>query len=659
MRWKIVAAAALSALAAACAPLLPEQPPAAKAVWLDQAWNNEQRFWYHHETQGTSTFPVPYTWFMALEQPQLVPTKVGKLSDSAYLQGFGFIPSPRSLAEAVAEGYPADGGGSGVVTAYYGTEKGENPDGLPVGFARTKGYTDPTTGEPVPDQIGLTCAACHTGHMTYKGTDIRVDGGPAYTDLGKFSIALGESLLFTTLEAPRFDRFAKDVFAREGKPDTPENRAALKAGLKAVLEALAAQGKVLGTTKKQNVEEGFGRLDALNRIGNQVFVTDLWGAEGFNPLVNVAPTNAPVNYPHIWNTSWFEWVQYDASIMEPMVRNAGESLGVAAKVNLINPKRPLFGSSVAVDNIYQMESLLAGPDPLKQPVPGFAGLRSPPWPEAILGAVDTAKAAHGKALYAELCQGCHLPPVNDPESDLWKPEYRDRYWTTPTDIVVQVPVDQNTTRTEPFNTNGERYLKLPEVPVVEIGTDPAQASVLTARQVAVPCWLDLAPAQAQCEGRPDSSWVQISFAAALGDVVQNTTKRWYQDHGTSHQQQEAMNGWRPNHLQALLVYKARPLDGIWATGPFLHNGAVPTLMALLSPVAERPQSFCVGVREFDPVNVGYVTTCESGTNVINTSIPGNLNTGHEFRDGPLGNGVIGRGLTVAEREALVEYLKTL
>src|SRR5262249_17411833 len=34
-------------------------------------------------------------------------------------------------------------------------------------------------------------------------------------------------------------------------------------------------------------------------------------------------------------------------------------------------------------------------------------------------------------------------------------------------------------------------------------------------------------------------------------------------------------------------YKARPLDGIWATAPYLHNGSVPNLTELLKPAAQR------------------------------------------------------------------------
>ena len=59
----------------------------------------------------------------------------------------------------------------------------------------------------------------------------------------------------------------------------------------------------------------------------------------------------------------------------------------------------------------------------------------------------------------------------------------------------------------------------------------------------------------------------------------------------------------PHYAQ--LVYKGRPLQGIWATAPYLHNGSVPSLYTLLLPPAERPKTFCVGSRVFDPKEVGF------------------------------------------------------
>ncbi len=89
---------------------------------------------------------------------------------------------------------------------------------------------------------------------------------------------------------------------------------------------------------------------------------------------------------------------------------------------------------------------------------------------------------------------------------------------------------------------------------------------------------------------------------------------------------------------------------------------MPNLHELLSPVGERSESFYLGSRLFDPTKVGYMTDPIEGGFELDTTKPGNSNKGHEFRDvsdGRLGGGVIGRLLQPDEREALIEYLKSL
>ncbi len=43
----------------------------------------------------------------------------------------------------------------------------------------------PTTRVKYPPEIGLTCAACHTGQLEDNKISLRIDGGPAMTDLGR------------------------------------------------------------------------------------------------------------------------------------------------------------------------------------------------------------------------------------------------------------------------------------------------------------------------------------------------------------------------------------------------------------------------------------------------------------------------------------------
>jgi hypothetical protein len=87
---------------------------------------------------------------------------------------------------------------------------------------------------------------------------------------------------------------------------------------------------------------------------------------------------------------------------------------------------------------------------------------------------------------------------------------------------------------------------------------------------------------------------------------------------------------RPSIVSFQMQYKARPLDGIWATPPFLHNGSVRNIYELLSPVSQRAQKFWVGLDDFDPVRLGLGAKSNNMGFMMDTSITGNSNSGHEF-----------------------------
>ena len=96
-------------------------------------------------------------------------------------------------------------------------------------------------------------------------------------------------------------------------------------------------------------------------------------------------------------------------------------------------------------------------------------------------------------------------------------------------------------------------------------------------------------------------------------------------------------------------YKARPLGGIWASAPYLHNGSVPTLAELLKPPVQRIAQFYVGSREFDPQAVGLAIDNTTHATLLDTSLPGNSNVGH----------IYGTTLGDADKLDLLEYLKSL
>lgn len=112
-------------------------------------------------------------------------------------------------------------------------------------------------------------------------------------------------------------------------------------------------------------------------------------------------------------------------------------------------------------------------------------------------------------------------------------------------------------------------------------------------------------------------------------------------------------GDHPARLEPFNGYIAPPLDGIWITAPYFHNGSVPTLEGVLNSKA-RPKYWS---RDFDRLrydyeNVGWEYTAHdkpNGKNIYDTDLPGYGNYGHYFGD----------KLTNKDRKAIIEYLKTL
>jgi hypothetical protein len=93
----------------------------------------------------------------------------------------------------------------------------------------------------------------------------------------------------------------------------------------------------------------------------------------------------------------------------------------------------------------------------------------------------------------------------------------------------------------------------------------------------------------------------------------------------------AANVWSNGSFRSTGGYLCPPLDGIWARAPYLHNGSVPTLDALLGPVGDRPKIFQRGNPAYDVKKGGFVTQAVAGraTFEFRTSEPGNFATGHE------------------------------
>ncbi len=113
------------------------------------------------------------------------------------------------------------------------------------------------------------------------------------------------------------------------------------------------------------------------------------------------------------------------------------------------------------------------------------------------------------------------------------------------------------------------------------------------------------------------------------------------------------SGDHPARLEPYSGYIAPPLDGIWITAPYFHNGSVPDLEGVLnSRVRPRYWSRDFDNPEYDYQHLGWKYTTQKGPGgktVYNTDLPGYGNYGHYFGD----------DLKEKERKAIIEYLKTL
>lgn len=584
-----------------------------------QGWDTAARNAWYQADQGSRMMPLQ--WFQALEQPDAAgPAGAApkRFNDPAYLANFGILP-PRP---------------------------GQT---LPIGFAVDRMDDDSHlthtslhwSGTGPVDWVGLNCAACHTAQMAYKDQTIMVDGGPSLFDFQSFIEALDQSLTQTRASANpggdpgRWDRFAKAVL---GTSDTPDNRQRLLAAVDKLI-AWEAQAEKLNHT---DLRYGQGRVDAIGHIYNRVL---MFGGAA-QPTPN--PADAPVSYPHLWNITKQTQLQWDGIVTNAKLeigatptdfgalgRNTGEVLGVFGETVVKAPAGPGdlsgFVSSVQLENLNNLEVLLTKLQPPAWPAafgkPGDTPVKDPAG-QAM--APDQVVAA-GKDLFGKMCASCHTP--------------HDHYET----MVTFAQQGSNLTD-EWMACNAWAYTgasgAMAGIPADYVtgdklgDTEPVRQLLTTAvKSTLVGKKGDFAKATAE----------NIFGVTPLPRVIKPQAQL---APGAPSPKDQRLALCMRNATNPLLAYKARPLEGIWATAPYLHNGSVPTLADLLKAPADRPQTFAVGTRTFDPKAVGYDTSPTAAGNrfVFDTRLVGNSNKGHVY-------GV--EGLTADQRTELLEYLKTL
>lgn len=534
-------------------------------TYLEQNWTAQDRAYFYFADQGSRL--ISYDYFLHLEQAG----DQTLFRADANMKRVGLIPTIKSE---------------------------ENPDGLPIGLTRNG------------DQMGPTCAACHTQQITYKNTTIQIDGGQAFWNLNAFLGDLTAALKATLEQDDKFARFQQRIL---GNQATAFEKNRLKQNLTETYEKSAAYL----VTNHSDVPSGYTRLDAFGGILNQALaMTKIKG--------NRNSPNAPTSIPYIWDAPQHDYVQWNGSQSNSgvgaLARNIGEVIGVFGDVETETTKWLGFidggyPSSTQTFELRKLETMVSK-------------LHSPLWPSS-LPEINQQLAKQGRILYEQHCVQCHLDiDRTDPKRLI---QVR---MSTIDDIKTDPLMAQNAVnflgKTGKFEGKPRFYftgkILEAEEPAINI-VNNIMVGVIKNN----PLQAYLAKRDARHLGHPDVTHPPKYVDGQIIEKGQEVSRH------------------------ALLAYKARPLNGIWTSAPFLHNGSVPNLYQLLLPANERVQHFHLGSWEFDPKNVGYVLEAGENDFMFDTRLPGNSNAGHEYGTGAYGQ----PALTDDERWALVEYLKTL
>ena len=411
----------------------------------------------------------------------------------------------------------------------------------------------------------------------------------------KFRIDGGSALIdFAGFETAVLDSLASTLQSSEKIDRFTQQLAANDQEKSALVKEMNQQLALLKSRQAINATDvpyGHGRLDAFGQIFNAVSVNLLQIPE------NRRSPDAPVSFPVLWDAPHFDLVQWNGSAPNagpgPLFQNITTALAVFGKANVLGSDSKFhYPSTVNIKNLSQIQNWLYQ-------------LQSPLWPEKYFGALASEKVNYGKTIYQQQCLSCHSLVERD---------------------------------------NPDRKIKVNLTNLEEIGTDPrmvenylnavSKSGVLEGQKTM------LFAGEVIKSSAPTIDLVShVAIGTGLGKTI-DTIEAAIADY---HSVYKASVNPSPNY------YKGRPLDGIWSSAPYLHNGSVPNLRELLLPASQRLKQFYVGSREFDPDNVGLSTKQAEHSSLFDTQLAGNSNSGHEY----------GTDLSRQDKESLLEYLRSL
>lgn len=556
----------------------------AQTVFTDQGetWKGSLRQSFYTQDQGSRLMPL--AWLRALKLED------GKRFLHDGLTRYGYLPLPgRSDAE------------------------------LPIGFA--------TNGTGADQAVGMSCAACHVRQINVKGTDYRIDGGPAIVDFHSFVADLDDAAQSLLKSDTAFDAFSAEVL---GTGATPASKQKLKSDFG--LWATSYHALISGTMP----DDPWGpiRLDAFAMIFNKLGGLDI-GPEKTNGIIheNIVKGTAPARYPFLWNASRQDYTQWPGFLpngneLFGLVRNLGEAYGVFADFRP-HPKDGVFFNR---DYLKQNSANWKGLQDLER---WLKELEPPAWPWDL----DHDLAAKGKAIFdlptsAGGCAECHAPS---------KGALRSVFHETLKTTVVSVGTD---------TAQCKAMARTLKTGILEGASLPLIQKPLGAE---VPAISVLGTVVGGAILQNSLSLVKEDIATDLEDLLHGD-KGDKNDFIARHKDViEAFDAPRTKEMvqSGTCKYEGRVLDGIWAAAPYLHNGSVPTLVELLKKPADRVASFRPGPN-YDIEAVGLAVEQTMFDFVLQTTgcediESGNSRCGHDF----------GTDLKDDQKQALIEYLKSL
>ncbi len=652
-----------------------------------------------HLSEGSDVFPLK--WFQNMESA--TSSEPGTLLSEDLDKKFQIIKEPENFAKGHEHPVKYVGVSVGMSEEHPDKSDMHVPVGIPLN-SLDHAHRSSMGGTSIP-MVGTNCTFCHTGQITLNGKTSIVEGAPGVVNVRGFFQDLAGSAAKTMLDEDTLRKFlekvvypkdkvaaravAKEFSGRFQKELGLTSDSKLKTGLQAgVVGGLGYLDQFTGSDKVKEAKVGAVKAALFkHRDITQKYLTELlmmsypktengpaledsqtidarmeWLArlmgtdpsikttpevygsnDAFGRIANLTarrehggPLTGDVSIPAIWSMTDRDLFHWNANTNSISLRDAGQATGLGAVYfKLLSGQ---VESTINFSNLYKEQELVN-----KIQVPNWTKLG---------GDVNMDKAIRGCKKYQITCAKCH-------------------------------------NETKRVGPTGE-LINYKMFSLAELGTDPNQTLNQAKPVDGVPFRQALLGA---AETWRQSFYDKYKIDPATQCKWEDREKRGseaFRDTGRGENAYPPGSEMDYFNIAKGMGYPARGLSGVWATAPFLHNGSVPNLEALLSPSTKRPKTFIVGSREIDSEKLGFANPdvedfpfteadkaqilklMDSGIGLrrteeeakiellktkysaayVDTALDGNSNKGHE-------GARFGTNLKPNEKADLIEFMKIL